>query len=111
MIVPHPLFKLQKKDVYLDLPISPWEATLGASVQIPTLAGPVKLKIPKLTQSGKQMRLKGRGLPGATPGDQIILFKIVIPTEENAQVNKLYEEMATIIAFNPREKLGARDGQ
>lgn len=105
-LLPHPLFRLDNKNVYLELPISPWEATLGAAVQVPTLAGPVKLSIPKLSQSGKQMRLKGRGLPGAQPGDQLITLKIVIPTADNEQINKLYAQMATISEFNPRESLG-----
>lgn len=106
IIAPHSLFRALKKDIYLELPISPWEATLGATIQVPTLAGPVNLKIPKLSQSGKQMRLKGRGLPGSTSGDQILTLKIVIPKNDNEQVNKLYEQMAAIIDFNPREKLG-----
>lgn len=108
-IMPHSWFHLLKKDVYLELPISPWEATLGADVTIPTLAGPVKLKIPKLSQSGKQMRLKGRGLPGSVSGDQIITLRIVIPKTENEKVTQLYEEMARSIDFNPREKLGVRN--
>lgn len=105
-IAPHPWFQLSNKDVYLELPISPWEATLGATVTVPTLAGPVKLKIPKLSQSGKQMRLKGRGLPGKTHGDQILKLQIVIPQTENDTMTRLYEEMSRSVNFNPREKLG-----
>jgi curved DNA-binding protein len=105
-ILPNPLYRLDKSDVYLNLPISPWEATLGATVHVPTLAGPVKLKIPKLSQSGSQMRLKGRGLPSSKPGDQIVTLQIVIPKQENEQVNKLYEQMAKVVDFNPRETLG-----
>ncbi|MDP1604602.1 MAG: DnaJ C-terminal domain-containing protein [Legionella sp.] len=105
-ITPHPWFVLQKKDIYLELPISPWEAALGATVQVPTLAGAVKLKIPKLSQCGKQLRLKGRGLSGTPAGDQIVNLKIVIPTVENEQATKLYEELGKTLDFNPREKLG-----
>jgi curved DNA-binding protein len=105
-IEPHAYFHLDKKNVLLELPISPWEAALGATVLVPTLAGAVKLTIPKLSQSGKQMRLKGRGLPGATPGDQIVTLTIVIPKVENEQLTKLYEDMASSVNFNPREKLG-----
>lgn len=108
-IAPHPMFQLVKKDVYLELPISPWEATLGATVTVPTLAGPVKLKIPKLSQSGKQMRLKGRGLPGSVPGDQILKLQIVIPHTENETMTRLYEEMSRSVNFNPREKLGVNN--
>lgn len=105
-INPHPWLKLQNKDIYLDLPISPWEATLGASLSVPTLAGIVKLKIPKLSQAGKQLRLKGRGLPGSHPGDQIVTLKIVIPETSDEKISTLYEEMAKLAKFNPREKLG-----
>lgn len=105
-IEPHPLFKVEKKDIYLQLPITPWEAVLGASVKVPTLAGVVQLKIPKLSQNGKQMRLKGRGLPGNPAGDQLVSLQIVIPTEENPAANKLYEQLAQTCHYNPRQKLG-----
>jgi curved DNA-binding protein len=108
-IAPHPWYKLEKKDIHLELPITPWEAALGASIHVPTLGGPVKLKIPKLSQTGKQMRLKGRGLPGSLPGDELITLKIVIPTHENLEVNKLYEQIATAAKFNPRKHLGVSD--
>jgi len=108
-ITPHPWFHLQKHDIYLDLPISPWEATLGATVMVPTLGGAVKLTIPKLSQAGKQMRLKGRGLPQnghAGPGDQIVTLRIVIPPTANDEELRLYEELAKKTDFNPRAKLG-----
>jgi curved DNA-binding protein len=105
-ISPHPWFRVRKKDIYLQVPISPWEAALGATIRVPTLAGQVNLKIPKLSQSGKQMRLKGRGLPGTPPGDQHVILQIVIPPIDSPQANKLYEQLAETIKFNPREKLG-----
>lgn len=110
-IAPHALFHVQKKDIHLEVPISPWEAALGATIQIPTLGGQVNLKIPQLTQTGKEMRLKGRGLPGNPPGDQYVLFKIVIPTAENESLTKLYQQMAHLTHFNPREKLGVSYGR
>ena len=105
-IAPHPHFHLQGKNIYLKLPISPWEAALGATIQVPTLAGKVNLKIPASSQSGNQMRLKGRGLPGTPSGDQMITLEIVIPSSSNDKMVKLYEEMANTAKFNPREKLG-----
>src|SRR3990167_2935766 len=105
-ITPHSFFHLQGKNILLKLPILPWEATLGTTVQVPTLAGLINLKIPKLSQTGKQLRLKGRGLPGNTPGDQLITLEIVIPPSTNEQMIKLYEQMAELAQFNPREKLG-----
>lgn len=102
----HPLFSLEKSNIYLKVPISPWEAALGATIQVPTLAGSVNLKIPKLSQNGKQMRLKGRGLPSKVPGDQIITLEIVIPKTANPETDALYEQLAKVSHFNPREKLG-----
>lgn len=107
---PHPLFKADKKDIYLKLPISPWEAALGASVEVPTLGGTVHLKIPKLSQTGKKMRLKGRGLPGHTPGDQFVILEIVIPPTENEKALELYKQLASTFKFNPREQLGVSNG-
>lgn len=105
-ISPHPWFHLEKKNVHVQVPISPWEAALGATIQVPTLAGKVNLKIPKGSQSGRQMRLKGRGLPGSPAGDQLITLEIVIPLSENAEADKLYEQLSRTLPFNPREKLG-----
>lgn len=100
------MFHLRKNDLYLKVPITPWEAALGATIKVPTLAGSVNLKIPKLSQNGKQMRLKARGLPSHPPGDQYITLEIVIPPVENTQATELYEQLAKTINYNPREKLG-----
>lgn len=111
-IKPHPWFHLHQRDIHLDLPISPWEAALGATVTVPTLGGPVKLTIPKLSQSGKQMRLKGRGLPSngsSEAGAQIVKLYIVIPHTDNPQMTHLFEQMAKTSDFNPRQSLGVTD--
>ncbi|KTC70263.1 DNA-binding protein DnaJ [Legionella birminghamensis] len=110
-IAPHHLFHLDKKDILLKIPISPWEAVLGANIEIPTLGGTVNMKIPPYSQSGKKMRLKGRGLPGNPPGDQYITLEIVIPETENSEMKKLFEQMAASVHFNPREKMGGRHGR
>ncbi|MDR3477391.1 MAG: DnaJ C-terminal domain-containing protein [Gammaproteobacteria bacterium] len=106
-IAKHPLFEVMDKDIICHLPVTPWEAALGATVTVPTLAGKVELKIPASSQTGQKLRLKGRGMPGTTPGDQYAILKIVIeqPTTENAKA--LYEKMAQEMPFNPREKMGA----
>ena len=109
-ILPHSMFRLDKKDIHLKLPITPWEAVLGATIGVPTLGGTVNLKIPPLAQSGKQLRLKGRGLSGHPAGDQYVSLEIVIPEQENMEANKLYEQLAKLYVFNPREKLGVRHG-
>ncbi|KTD22547.1 DnaJ C-terminal domain-containing protein [Legionella londiniensis] len=102
----HPLFDLKENDVYLTLPITPWEAALGATVSVPTLGGRVDLKIPKGSQGGQKLRLKKRGLPGTTPGDQYIILKIVIPQPTTDTARDLYRKMADEMPFNPREKIG-----
>ena len=86
----------------LTLPIAPWEAALGATVQTPTLAGPVDLRIPPNAKAGQKMRLKGRGLPGATPGDQYVVLKIVLPPADTPQAREMYEQMQRELPFDPR---------
>ncbi len=102
----HPLFDLMGNDIYLTLPVAPWEAALGATVQVPTLAGKVDLKIPQGSQGGQTLRLKKRGFPGAEPGDQYILLKIVIPQPATDTARELYQTMQKEMPFNPREKMG-----
>src|SRR5690606_37925113 len=71
-LAPHPLYSVDGKNLTLTLPVAPWEAALGATVKVPTLAGPVNLKIPPNAQAGQKLRLKERGLPGDPPGDQYV---------------------------------------
>lgn len=101
----HRLFKAEGRDVTLTLPIAPWEAALGATVATPTLAGPVDLRIPPNAKSGQRLRLKGRGLPGATPGDQYVALKIVLPPADSPQARELYERMQRELPFDPRAEL------
>jgi curved DNA-binding protein len=103
---PHRLFQAEGRDVTVKLPIAPWEAALGATVQVPTLAGPVDMRIPAGAKSGQRLRLKGRGLPGATPGDQYVEFKIVMPPADTPRARELYEQMKKEMPFDPREDLG-----
>jgi curved DNA-binding protein len=105
-IEPHPYFSLNQKDIYLNLPITPWEAALGASLAVPTLGGNVNLKIPVNSQSGQKMRLKGRGMKGETPGDQYVILQIQAPKATTEKEKTIYEEMAKAMPFNPREGLG-----
>jgi curved DNA-binding protein len=103
----HPFFEVMDKDIICHLPIMPWEAALGATVTVPTLAGKVELKIPANSQTGQKLRLKGRGMPGATPGDQYAVLKVVIQQPVTDTAKALYEKMAQEMPFNPREKMGA----
>jgi curved DNA-binding protein len=102
----HRLFRTQGRDLYLDLPITPWEAALGARVKAPTLGGTVDLRIPAGARPGQTLRLKGRGLPGSPPGDQYAVLQIVAPPPESPAARELYERMAREMPFNPRAKLG-----
>ena len=98
-----PRFHLQGRDIHVDLPITPWEAALGAQVTVPTLGGDVELKVPAGSASGKRMRLRGRGMPGAVPGDQFVTLQIHTPPIENDAQRKLYEQMAEAFEWNPRK--------
>jgi|SRR5450432_1119145 curved DNA-binding protein len=97
-------FRLDGRDIHLTLPISPWEAALGASVPVPTLGGNVELKIPAGSNSGKRMRLRGRGMPGRTPGDQFVTLEIHAPPAETDEQRKFYEQMAKTFDFDPRRE-------
>ena len=98
---PHSLFQLEGRDLHLNLPLAPWEAALGASVQVPTLGGRLDVKIPAGAQTGQKLRLKGRGLPGQPPGDQYVIVKIVNPPVDDKS-RELYQRMARELGFNPR---------
>jgi len=104
-IAPHPHYRLEDKDIYLDLPIAPWEAALGAKVTVPTLAGRINLKIPAGAKSGQKMRLKGRGLPSKEAGDQFVVLQIMTPPADSDAAKQLYQQMAEELNFNPRETL------
>jgi curved DNA-binding protein len=104
-VLPHRWFRLEGRDVWLDLPVTPWEAALGETVRVPTLAGRVDLKIPKGAQTDKQLRLKERGLPGRPAGDQFVVLKIVTPPADDAAREALYKEMAAKMPLNPREAM------
>ncbi len=105
--VPHPLFKPEGRDIYLDLPVTPWEAALGAKVPVPTLGGKVELKIPAGSQSGRKLRLKGRGLPGQASGDQYVILRIETPPADTEADKDFYRRMAEHFrGFDPRRKRG-----
>lgn len=104
-IAPHAYYRLEDKNIFLDLPIAPWEAALGAKVTVPTLAGKINLTIPAGAKSGQKMRLKGRGLPAKEAGDQFVVLQIMTPPADSDKAKQLYQQMAEELAFNPREAL------
>jgi curved DNA-binding protein len=103
---PDPLYRVEGRDLYLDLPLAPWEAALGASVRTPTPAGPIMLRIPPRSSQGRQLRIKGRGIPAAEPGDLYAVVKIVLPPADTDEAKRAYEEMARRLPFDPRAGLG-----
>lgn len=96
-------FRLDGRNVIHVLPVSPWEAALGASVPVPTLAGTVDLRIPAGSQSGRKLRLKGRGMPGAHPGDQMVEVSIRVPVVDGDEQRAAFEALQQQFAdFDPR---------
>jgi curved DNA-binding protein len=104
---PHRLYRADGHDLYLDLPLAPWEAALGATIEVPTLAGAVNLRVPPGTSAGQKLRLTGRGLPiprgGA--GDLFAVTQIVMPVPDERE-RALYQQLAQGSGFNPRRHFG-----
>jgi curved DNA-binding protein len=103
---PHPMFEADGRNILLTLPVTPWEAALGETIGVPTLGGRVDLKIPAGSQSGRRLRLKGRGLPGKPAGDQIVTLRIETPPADSPEARQFYEEMRATLPFNPRRGMG-----
>lgn len=108
-ILPHRHFRLEGRDVHIDVPVAPWEAALGATISVPTLGGNVDLKIPAGSSSGKTLRLKGRGLPGSPAGDQYVRLKIVVPEKTPDGARTHYEALRRMHSFEPRKHLRRPD--
>jgi curved DNA-binding protein len=103
---PHPLYRIDGRDLYLDLPVAPWEAALGATAKTPTPAGVVDLKIPAGSHAGSKLRLKGRGIPASPPGDLYAVLQIALPAAKDDKARAAYAAMAAAMPFNPRANLG-----
>jgi curved DNA-binding protein len=102
---PHPLFRVSGHDLYLEVPITPWEAALGASLEIPTLEGRVSLKIPPGSKAGQKLRVRGKGLPrpkSEEPGDLYAVLQIVTPSVLSEREKALYRQLGEASSFNPR---------
>ena len=99
-IKPHPRFKVRDRDLYVTLPLTPWEAALGASVEVPTLTGTTQVKVPPGSSSGRRLRLRGQGLPG---GDLYATVSIKVPKQLSKKERDLFEELAKVSTFNPRK--------
>ncbi len=102
---PHERFKVNGHDLYLEVPVTPWEAALGASVDIPTLDGKVTLKVPPGSRSGQKLRVRGKGLPrpkDGEPGDLYSVLQVVTPGALSEREKELYRQLAEASSFNPR---------
>ncbi len=102
----HRYYQVEGRDLILSLPVAPWEATLGASIAIPTPSGHVQLKIPPGSHAGTKLRLKGRGIPSTPPGDLYAVLEIALPPAADDKAKAAYLAMAAALPFNPRANLG-----
>jgi len=101
---PHRFYRVEGADVYIELPLAPWEAALGANVKVPTPSGAIDLKVPANSAAGKKLRLKGRGIPAKTPGDLYVVLQIVLPPVDEKS-RKIYQRMQEEIVFDPRASM------
>ncbi len=101
---PHPRFRADGRDLHRALPVAPWEAALGAVVTVELPRGSVKVRIPEGAQSGRQLRVRGHGIPGEPAGDLLLELRVVLPPADTPQARELYETMARDLAFDPRRQ-------
>ncbi len=109
-IAPHPVFKLDNYDVHVDVPVTPWEAALGAKIEVPTLDGLVKMTLPPGTPGGKRFRLRGKGLPriGGEQGDLYVTIQITVPHTLTPKERELFHALEQASSFNPRRAASSR---
>jgi curved DNA-binding protein len=105
-IRPHKVFRLVGRDLHVDLPVTPSEAALGATVDVPTLSGRAKVRVPAGSSTGRKLRLRGEGMPASSgpPGDLLATVKIMVPQKLSAKEQELYRELAKVSKFNPRRE-------
>jgi len=102
----HPIYRVDGGDIYLDVPVTPWEAALGANIKVPTPSGNIDLKIPANSRQGRKLRLKGRGLAGKQPGDLYVVLQVTLPLAESDAAKALYKQMEEQLGYNPRATMG-----
>jgi curved DNA-binding protein len=99
---PHPRYRADGSDLHLELPVAPWEAALGAVVAVTVPGCSLKVRIPAGAQSGKQLRVRGKGIPGNPPGDLPLDLQVVLPPADTVQARQFYETMSRELPFDPR---------
>ncbi len=102
---PHPRMRAEGRDVYLNFPVAPWEAALGAVVPVELPSGTLQTRLPEGVQRNRSLRVRGKGLPGDPPGDLILELQIVLPPADTPEARKLYETMAQALKFDPRREV------
>jgi curved DNA-binding protein len=109
-VLPHPLFKPNGHDLDLELPVAPWEAALGAQIEIPTLEGEVAMKLPAGSKSGQKLRLAGKGLPkpGGGAGDLYAAVQVAVPSAPTERERELYQQLRDASRFEPRRHFRRR---
>lgn len=103
-------YRIDGRDVTAVMPLAPWEAALGAAIEMSTPSGTVQVKVPPSSQTGRKLRLKGRGIPGETPGDLYLEISVVLPPADTEAARTMYETMAREMPFNPRDVAAAAKG-
>ena len=111
-IEPHPVFRREGDDIYITLPIWPWEAALGAKVEVPTIDGRAQLRIPQGTQSGQKLRMREKGVKSATKegvtGDEIVEIKIIVPQVQDVRAKELWQQLQKLHPEDPRSELWSK---
>ncbi|WP_017295845.1 DnaJ C-terminal domain-containing protein [Geminocystis herdmanii] len=107
LILPHPIFQLQGADISCEIPLTPAEAIVGGSIEVPTIDGLVKMNVPAGVKSGQRLKLANKGYPNirGERGDQLIIIDVIVPSEVSEAEKKLYEQIREIEQFKPRQKL------
>jgi curved DNA-binding protein len=98
-------FRVEGTDVYQTVPVTPWEAALGANIDVATPAGKMQVTVPAGSQSGRKLRLKGMGIPAAQPGNLFLVLKVMLPVPVNDEQRAVYQSMARAMPLNPRQTL------
>jgi curved DNA-binding protein len=101
---PHGRFAADGRDLHLTLPVAPWEAALGSVIAVDLPQGQVKVRIPEGAQSGRQLRVRGKGLPDNPPGDLLLNLQVVLPPADSPRAKEIYETMQHELAFDPRRE-------
>jgi len=101
--IPDPQYRVEGRQVFQTLPVTPWEAALGGVIHVATPSGLVKVTLPQSSQNGRKIRLKGRGIPGQPDGDLYLVLAVILPSATSPSAQALYQQMARELAFDPRQ--------